>query len=402
MKRPICFFVHHQGRGHATRTRAIVSRMAAHRPVSVATADPSLFDGFERDIELIELPNMIGASVPTAALHAHATPETMHCVPLGLREMRVTMRQILDHLDDRNVGLFAIDVSAELAQLARIASVPAVKVRMHGSRNDPGHQAAYAACTGMLAPFDAALEQPDYPDRFRAKTFYTGGLCTHEDMPPPQAEARQRLGLPSDAEIVLAMAGGGGHGLAYAPLTVAARAAPETLFITVGPLHREGHETDFSNLVNHGWVEHTADYIAAADIVIASAGDNMVTEIAKVGRPYVCIPEWRYFDEQTAKAERLAALGAALHVERQPGDLAGWQAILEQARQLDIDRLQPLHDPRAAEHAAGWLEATADRLWDSESSQTLAHGAVIDLGRRRLPAEPDFGPISGSIPGRFG
>ena len=107
-------------------------------------------------------------------------------------------------------------------------------------------------------------------------------------------------------------------------------------------------------------------------------------------------------DEQTAKAERLAALGAALHVERQPGDLAGWQAILEQARQLDIDRLQPLHDPRAAEHAAGWLEATADRLWDSESGQTLAHGAVIDLGRRRLPAEPNFGPISGSIPGQLG
>ncbi|WP_423823055.1 glycosyltransferase [Salinisphaera sp. SPP-AMP-43] len=397
MKRPICFFVHHQGRGHAARTRAIVSRMAADRPVSVATADPSLFDGFQRDIELIELPNMIGARVPTAALHAHATPETMHCVPLGLREMRVTMRRILDHLDDRNVGLFAIDVSAELAQLARIASVPAVKVRMHGSRNDPGHQAAYAACTGMLAPFDAALEQPDYPDRLRAKTFYTGGLCTHEAVPPAKAEARRRLGLPDDAEIVLAMAGGGGHGLAYAPLTVAARAAPETLFVTVGRLHREGHETDFANLVNHGWVEHTAEYIAAADIVVASAGDNMVTEIAKVGRPYVCIPEWRYFDEQSAKAERLAAVGAALHVERQPGDLVGWQAILEQARQLDVARLQPLHDPSAAEHAAGWLEATTDRLWDSGATLARPQEAVIDLGSRRLAVGSDAGPIPDQI-----
>ena len=50
MPKPIAFFVHHQGRGHANRTRALVAEFSAARPVSVLTADPGLFDGFSRDI----------------------------------------------------------------------------------------------------------------------------------------------------------------------------------------------------------------------------------------------------------------------------------------------------------------------------------------------------------------
>ena len=70
MKKPITFFVHHQGRGHANRTMAVARQFSADRPVTVLTAGPHLFDGFTRDIEIVALPNMIGASVPTARLFA--------------------------------------------------------------------------------------------------------------------------------------------------------------------------------------------------------------------------------------------------------------------------------------------------------------------------------------------
>ncbi|MGU3541261.1 glycosyl transferase, partial [Methylobacterium sp. A54F] len=100
--------------------------------VSVLTAGPHLFEGFSRDIEIVALPNMIGAAVPPPRLYAEPTPSVMHCVPLGLSEMRRTMRCILDHLVERGIGLFVVDVSAEIALLSRIASVPAVQIRMHG------------------------------------------------------------------------------------------------------------------------------------------------------------------------------------------------------------------------------------------------------------------------------
>ena len=132
MTKPIAFFVHHQGRGHANRTMALASEFSRERPVSVLTAGPHLFYGFSRDIEIVPLPDMIGAGVPTPRLYAEPTPQVMHCVPLGLSEMRATMRAILDHLDDRGTGLFVVDVSAEIALLSRIASVPCVQIRMHG------------------------------------------------------------------------------------------------------------------------------------------------------------------------------------------------------------------------------------------------------------------------------
>lgn len=377
MKKPIAFFVHHQGRGHAQRTMAVAAEFARDRPVSVLTAGPHLFDGFSRDIEIVALPNMIGAAVPTPRLYAEPTPPVMHCVPLGLPEMRRTMRTILDHLDAREIGLFVVDVSAEIALLARIASVPAVQIRMHGDRGDIGHLGAYEACVGMLAPFDERLEQDDYPAPLRAKTFYSGGLCTSVDRVPARAEARARLGLDPDREIIVAVTGGGGSGTPYAPLTVAARAAPEALWLTLGPTHREGHETDFANLRELGWVPSVTDYLAAADIIVASAGDNTVHEVARVGGRLIVMPEWRYFGEQARKAEALVRLGAAVQAPQWPGDLQGWRDLLARARGLDGGILRGLYAPDAAARAADWLEGLTDELWQGAAQDAPAPLRVV-------------------------
>ncbi len=335
MKKPIAFFVHHQGRGHANRTMAVAAEFARDRAVSVLTADPRLFDGFGRDIEIVALPNMIGAAVPTARLYAEPTPQVMHCVPLGLDAMRRTMRSILDHLDERGIGLFVVDVSAEIALLARIASVPAVQIRMHGDRSDIGHVGAYEACVGMLAPSTSAWSKT-ITRHTCAPRPSTAAACA-----PASTGCRSaRRPAPSSASILHGrsswrVTGGGGSGTPYAPLTVAARAEPDALWLTLGPTHREGHETDFSNLRELGWVSSVTDYLAAADIVIASAGDNTVHEIARVGGRLIVMPEWRYFAEQTRKAEALVRLGAAVQAPAWPGDLRGWRDLLARARALD-------------------------------------------------------------------
>ena len=365
--KPISFFIHHQGRGHANRAMAIIRELPPERPVSVLCARPELFDGFDRPIDIVPLPNMIGAPVPSPGLFAQPTPEIMHCVPLGVAKTRGTMRTILDHLDDVDPALFVVDVSAEIAMLARIASVPAISLRMHGDRLDPGHLGAYQASVGLLAPFDRTLEQDDTPDWVRAATCYTGGLCTTVDAIPSREAAREKLGLDPAQEIIVVLTGGGGAGTPYAPLTMAARAVPNALWLVLGPTHREGHETDFGNLRELGWVAGVTDYIAAADVVIASAGDNTVHEIARVGRPYVCAPEWRYFAEQTRKAERLAEVGAAVMLREWPGALAPWRKILDAAKALDPAALAALYDADAARKAATYLEGMAVDLWSAEA-----------------------------------
>jgi len=161
----------------------------------------------------------------------------------------------------------------------------------------------------------------------------------------------------------LVIAGGGGSGTPYAPLTVAARAEPEGLWLVAGPVHREGHETDFGNLRELGWIDNLTEFLCAADRVVASAGDNTVHEIARAAKPFLCIPEWRYFDEQQAKAAELARVGAAIHLNTWPASIPDWQRALADTDGLDVSRLATLHDEEAAQKAAQWLESEARRLW---------------------------------------
>lgn len=361
--RPLVFFAHHQGRGHANRIMAILEHIPEERPVIIMTAAPSQFEDRPRDAAMVELPNMIGAPSRSPALHDQATPVMMHCVPVGVEEMRQHMGLIAQTLREADPALFVIDVSAEIALLSRIMSVPAVTIRMHGDREDAGHVAGYEACVAMLAPFDERIEQASYPQRLRDRTFYTGGLCTTRAPLREKVEARARLGLPEGQTITLVIAGGGGSGTPYAPLTVAARAEPDTQWLVAGPVHREGHETDFGNLRELGWIDNLTDYLCAADRVIASAGDNTVHEIARAGKPFLCIPEWRYFDEQQAKARELERLGAATYRETWPASISEWRRALSETDALDTDVLASLHDEDAARKAARWLEEQATRLW---------------------------------------
>ena len=361
--RPITFFAHHQGRGHANRIMAIAEHLPADRPLHILTAKPEQFDNMPRNASVTELPNMIGAPIRSEALHDQATPSVLHCVPLGVDEMRRHMAIIADVLREVDPALFVVDVSSEITLLSRIMSVPAISIRMHGDRSDAGHLAGYEAGVGILAPFDERIEQPDYPDWAHAKTFYSGGLCTTRDPVLPRDEARRRLDLPTDKTMTLVIAGGGGSGTPYAPLTVAARAEPEALWLVAGPVHREGHETDFGNLRELGWVDNLTDYLSAADRVVASAGDNTVHEIARAAKPFLCIPEWRYFDEQQAKAGELARVGAAVHRRTWPASIPEWRSVLDETDSLDVSNLSDLHDPEAASKAAAWLESEARRLW---------------------------------------
>lgn len=364
-RRPIVFFAHHQGRGHANRIMAIAKHIPPHRPLHILSAKPDQFDEIPREATITELPNMIGAPSRTEALHNQPTPSVLHCVPLGVAEMRKHMGIIAETLRSVDPALLVVDVSAEITLLARIMSVPAITIRMHGDRSDAGHLAGYEAAVGMLAPFDERIEQDDYPAWARSRTFYSGGLCTTDDPVRPRDETRQELGLPTDKSITLVIAGGGGSGTPYAPLTVAARAEPDALWLVAGPVHREGHETDFGNLRELGWIDNLTDYLCAADRVVASAGDNTVHEIARAAKPFLCIPEWRYFDEQHAKAAELASLGAAVHLSTWPASIPEWHKALKETDALDVSVLASLHDPYAAFNAATWLESEASRLWSS-------------------------------------
>jgi hypothetical protein len=372
---PFGYFVHHQGRGHAERCAAIANALPQERPLTLFCARDDIFPALPEQVAIVQLPSLFEATgEEVGAMDWVPTPETLHCAPLGWPGIRRAMATMAGWFDVADPALMICDVSAEVAQLARICSVPHVKVLQHGDRGDPGHRAAYDGAAGLLAPFHAALAQPEWNAEMLGRTCFAGGLGVDTRVQEREV-ARQRIEVAPDDEMILVVAGGGGRGFAAAPLGVGARATPHARWITIGPVQRDWHATEPANLEHRGWVADAADHIAAADVVIASTGNTTCQQILAAGRPWLAVPEWRYFDEQHRKAEALAAAGVACVRPHLPSSAKGWIAALAETRAGHRPLAQrAMIDEVPAQIAADWLEALAARLWMPGLVETSVKG----------------------------
>ncbi len=362
--RPFGYFVHHQGRGHAERCAAIAHALPASRPLVIFCARDDIFPSLPANTNIIVIPSLFEPRGDEATTMDHVpTPSTLHCAPLGWPSIRRAMATIVTWFDKADPALMICDVSAEIAQLARICSVPHVTVLQHGDRSDAGHQAAYDGAAGLLAPFHIALAQPEWDAATRMRTCFAGGLGIDTRVIEREV-ARQRIGVGLDEEIILVMAGGGGSGFSQAPFSVGARSRPSARWITIGPIERDWHATEPANIEHRGWVNNAADHVAAADCVIASTGNTTCQQILAAARPWLAIPEWRYFDEQHRKAEALAAAGVACVRPHPPSSADAWNQALAQTRAGHRPAAQrAMIEERPADKVAAWLEQLATTLW---------------------------------------
>lgn len=366
MMQPFGYFVHHQGRGHAERCAAIAHALPPGRPLTIFCARDDIFPPLPCNARIIRIPSLFEPRGDEAKGMDHIpTPATLHCAPLGWPGIRRAMATLAGWFDAEAPHLVICDVSAEIAQLCRICSVPHVVVQQHGDRDDAGHRAALDGAAGILAPFHRGLAQPDWGAAMRARTLFVGGLGVDTAM-PCRADARRRLGLREDEEVILVMSGGGGDGFAAAPLGVGARSRPGARWITIGGVRGDWHATEPANLEHRGWVTDAPDHVAAADLVVASTGNTTCGQILAAGRPWLAVPEWRYFDEQHRKAEALAAAGLATVRPHLPSSAGAWERAIAQTLSTHNTAAQRAAlDDRPAERAAAWLEALSTSLWGS-------------------------------------
>jgi predicted glycosyltransferase len=373
MTRPFGYFVHHQGRGHAERCAAIAHALPANRPLVIFCARNDIFPSLPASAAIVVIPSLFEPRGDEATTMDHIpTPPTLHCAPLGWPSIRRAMSMLVTWFDAADPALMICDVSAEIAQLARICSVPHVKVLQHGNRGDAGHQTAYEGAVGLLAPFHVALAQPEWDGAIHARTCFAGGLGIDTHI-IGRAVARQRIGVDPDEEIILAMAGSGGSGFSQAPFGVGARSRPSARWITIGPVKRDWHATEPTNIEHRGWVDDAVAYVAAADLVIASTGNTTCQHILAAARPWLAIPEWRYFDEQHRKAEALAAAGVACIRPHLPSSADAWrQALAETLAGHRPDAQRAMIEDTPAEKASAWLEGLAATLWPKPAATPTA------------------------------
>jgi hypothetical protein len=333
----IGIYVHHHGAGHAARAGAIGEALGA-RGVDVTYLSSLPADRLGRGAAvLLPLDTDLGPA-------AGPTPSELHFAPLGSAGLAGRMAKIAAWIERRRPDLVLVDVSVEVALLARLCGVPFAYLRQTGERDDPAHQIAYRWAAGLLAPFPEWQERADTPVWIRERSGYSGAVTRFDGAPRPAPEDRPRRVLV----------------LGECQPLVAAITAAAPDWEVLGP-----RPVDL-------------DLLADCAVVVAPAGANVVAEAAFAGCGLVCVPQRRPFGEQTARGESLERHGAAVVVWREPA-ARDWPALLTEAC-ARRHALSAWADGGGARRAADYLIALANESRGASvpaaSSQSISPAAA--------------------------
>jgi len=345
-RRPIGYYVHHHGAGHRARAAAIAA--ACDWPIVLLGTGMG-----ERGIDLPDDRPRSGRFDGDDA--AHCRPAALHYAPLDHSGVRLRVARIAEWIAQERPALMVIDVSVEVAMLARLASVPTIYVRLNGLRDDLPHLDAFRGAAALLAPYHPATEPPGTPSWVREKTCHFPGITD---------TAGTEIAMDRRILVVFGHGGAPGDG---ALLADAASACPEWEWRVIGPasLPADGP----ANLVFAGWTNEPEREIARAGVVVGAAGDGLVGAVMAADRPFVCVPDDRPFGEQRATAGCLARLGAAVVSPTWPS-AESWPALIDEALSQDGSARRALHGMHGARKAAAWLadHAAAMTLGDEEQA----------------------------------
>ncbi|MCG7421730.1 glycosyltransferase [Micrococcus sp. ACRRV] len=337
----VLHYAHQHGSGHVRHAATLIRADVAD--VTVATAHPDAARLLPTGTRIVPL--------PTDIVPGHGQPEgsPLHHTPVG-PAIQARFDALHDAARAVRPDVCVVDVSAEAALFLRLAGYPVVHRRMHGDRTDPAHRLVYAEADALFAHYGEVLEDPAWQAEFGARTAHLG---------VPDADGRLgRTAAPAragEAPRVVAVTGTGGGGVAAADLARAARSTPGARWHVIGPVRDAGGADLPENLELQGWVEDVPAVLAAADVVVVSAGHNAAVDAARSGRPVVLAPEERPFAEQRRFAEAVErAAGVPWRAWEDPE--ADWAGAVARALgdPAAADRLAAALLRPPGEHAAGW------------------------------------------------
>jgi len=337
MNSQIGYYVHHHGDGHRQRALAIAKAL----PGCITLLGTGL-SGKTESIPYLDLANDYDDRNHHDS--GGGAGESLHYAPHGHDGIRQRVAAITKWVACAKPGLIVVDVSVEVAMLARLTSTPMVYVRLSGSRSDPPHLDAFRAALAIISPFHRDLDDPEMAPWVREKTAYLPGLSQAHPGPLTQENT------------VLVVCGKGGSPFNGEDLAAAAAATPEMKWRAIGPVTPP--EKLPPNLIIAGWVATADEEIARSHIIIGHPGDGLVNAVIATRRPFICLPQPRPFDEQFVKAKRLEALGVAVVLKAWP-EAAAWPGLLVRAIKLNSDAPSYLHDPDGAARAAQFLKSLA-------------------------------------------
>ena len=330
----IGYYAHHHGSGHCRQADKLAALLPPklRSQMTVFTSLPN--DGYhfsaitDEQIVRLSAEDQLPEDVLLGRAGEYWQPSSLHYSPVGNRNVQMRSWQLLDEIRQRQIDLMIIDVSAEVAMLCRVASIPYLYVRLAGERDDIPHLNAFAGALGLLTPYPKALEAAATPDWVRQKTLYldfmpnktdelltftafinklmtltTSSISIHERL--SSSDNKQKI---ADTTIITVIKGYGGHDAIDAKLPELRRALPNALIISLGPINEEAR--DYVDIAAH--VDDVTPFIAYSDLLLMACGLNGIAQVYDYATPLVVLPDARPHREQEVMAEALIEQGRAL------------------------------------------------------------------------------------------
>ena len=353
------YYIHLHGKGHAQRAKAIAQHL--HLPVTFIGTGVSQHNWDEvAQYQLLDLPPDKVEYVPDIPINQDCQTYSFHYAPYysnAYRQRAIILANWVARTDPTAV---IVDVSAEIAQYLRFLGVPVIAVRQHGDRSDYPHLAGYDAAYKTLAPYPEILEVEAVPSWIRKKTIYCPGFSRYSGRVFHKSTAREQLNIPLQQQVVVVLNGKGGGKHSLADIAEAAFSTPNWLWLIIGETNQNS-DTIPDNISVVGWCEDTYPYLKAADVAIASGGHNTVMEIGTAKIPFLCIPEYRPFNEQEVKARLLQKLGLCIVLETFPTK-NNIESVFERLQKINTDKWDEIMASDGALQAAKAIQSEIDVL----------------------------------------
>ena len=269
-----------------------------------------------------------GSANPTAG-------GALHWAPLGDDGLRDRMQSLAEWVATARPDAVVVDVSVEVTVFLRLLGVPVIVMAMPGDRTDPPHELVYRLADHIVAAWPRELYAPTWLRTHSAKTTYVGGIS--------RFDGRERTSAAGGK--VLILNGSGGSTLEMSMVDALSAAHPQFGWSSLG-------------VAGGPWTDDPWPALCSADVVISSAGQSSVADIAAARRPAIIVAAQRPFAEQHATARALADAELALVRFDWPAP-ADWPALIDRARSGDPRRWQQWQTDGAAGRAATVIEHVA-------------------------------------------
>jgi hypothetical protein len=350
MSYTIAFYVHHHGSGHFMRSLAI-ARALKHDKIVFLGSDLSRFSNILPDnIQVFDLPMDTPLSTDSK-FTGGSEVDCFHYAPLqvlGVSERAAMMTKLFVN---NSPLLLMVDVSVEVALLARLSGVPTIVIRQHGNRTDLPHRLAYQSAELLIAPFGKELETSKDVEVLN-KTFYSGGFSRY---------AVNQIKINPFKDQIGVIIGKGGTSITLEVITHIAKQCQDQYFHILGEIELS-QQVHPLNITFHGLTDNVEEILSRCALVIGNLGHNTVMEIATINRSFIGIPENRPFDEQLDKARAMTHIKGFTMVLPEHVYLTDWKDIVESLLELS-PTMDNLINPDALDEIAVQVKQLAKRLF---------------------------------------